>query len=79
MIMNGVIIPGVSAGSNHVGASEMCTPHHLPFGGGQHRRGRDQDEGQGDDTEGGNERADSLMTLLLDNSGGGRSRRAGTR
>src|SRR6266446_7703259 len=24
--MNGVMIPGVSAGSNHVGASEMCTP-----------------------------------------------------
>ena len=24
--MNGVMIPGVSAGSNQVGASEMCTP-----------------------------------------------------
>jgi hypothetical protein len=24
---NGVMIPGVSAGSNHVGASVMCTPH----------------------------------------------------
>src|SRR5215813_7930071 len=24
--MNGVTIPGVSAGSNHVGASETCTP-----------------------------------------------------
>jgi hypothetical protein len=24
--MNGVTIPGVSAGSNHVGASEMWTP-----------------------------------------------------
>ena len=24
--MNGVMMPGVSAGSNHVGASEMCTP-----------------------------------------------------
>src|SRR5437667_2158140 len=26
MIMNGVMIPGVSAGSNQVGASEMWTP-----------------------------------------------------
>src|SRR5262245_37145019 len=25
--MNGVMSPCVSAGSNHVGASEMCTPH----------------------------------------------------
>ena len=25
--MNGVTMPGVSAGSNHVGASEMWTPH----------------------------------------------------
>ena len=25
--MNGVPIPGVSAGSNHVGASETCTAH----------------------------------------------------
>src|SRR5580765_8233128 len=25
--MNGVPMPGVSAGSNHVGASETCTPH----------------------------------------------------
>src|SRR6476469_3859409 len=24
--MNGVMIPGVSAGSNHVGANEICTP-----------------------------------------------------
>ena len=24
--MKGVMMPGVSAGSNHVGASEMCTP-----------------------------------------------------
>src|SRR5215470_13146405 len=24
--MKGVMIPGVSAGSNHVGANEMCTP-----------------------------------------------------
>src|SRR5262249_62127163 len=27
MTMNGVMIPWVSAGSNHVGASEMWTPH----------------------------------------------------
>ena len=27
MTMNGVMMPSVSAGSNHVGASEMCTPH----------------------------------------------------
>ena len=27
MIMNGVMMPGASAGSNHVGASETCTPH----------------------------------------------------
>src|SRR5437764_15410977 len=26
-IMNGVMTDGVSAGSNHVGASEMCTAH----------------------------------------------------
>ena len=27
MTMNGVMIPSVSAGSNHFGASETCTPH----------------------------------------------------
>src|SRR5207253_4603292 len=27
MTMNGVMIPWVSAGSNHVGARVMCTPH----------------------------------------------------
>src|SRR6185312_6487307 len=32
-IMNGVMIPGVSAGSNQVGASETCTPQvSLPCG-----------------------------------------------